>query len=144
MSELVKVADLRAAMHDLWGSRGLSMLNDALGVTGRLDPASDVVVLRALTADEVAEAWARTSITMTDAAWVDRSFRAQGVVLARMEPAEQDSSVNPATDLLIDAALRMADENRDGDTPDSWAVRNLVRAADEYQRNDLIKEMGKK
>lgn len=34
---------------------------------------------------------------------------------------------------LIVAALAVADENRDGDTPDSGAVRELVRAADEHQ-----------
>lgn len=34
---------------------------------------------------------------------------------------------------LVNAALAVADENRDGDTPDSAAVRQLVRAADAYK-----------
>lgn len=36
------------------------------------------------------------------------------------------------TDRLIKAALAAADLFRDGDTPDSPAIRELIRAADEY------------
>lgn len=45
------------------------------------------------------------------------------------ERAREEKRLGP----LIEAALAVADENRDGDTPDSSAVRNLVRAADAHK-----------
>jgi hypothetical protein len=48
---------------------------------------------------------------------------------ADAERARSEKRLSP----LIEAALAVADENRDGDTPDSAAVRNLVRAADTHK-----------
>lgn len=45
------------------------------------------------------------------------------------ERAREEKRLGP----LVEAALAVADENRDGDTPDSSAVRNLVRAADAHK-----------